>query len=388
MRIAYFDTIAGASGDMTLAAFISAGLPIDELRAEIAKLQLTGVELDARHIVRNGITAVRLDVVVSAKQTHHRHLKDIFGIIDGSLLSDRVKRDARKIFTEVAKAEAKVHNSTLEKIHFHEVGAIDSIVDIVGAAICFEKLGIEAVYSSPVKLGSGGFVRSEHGKLPLPAPATAEILRGYPVSLTALPYELTTPTGAAIIRSMSRGTLAMEQLSVESIGYGAGTMEIPEIPNLLRIFVGELHERHAADQLVVIEANIDNMNPEIYPYVIEKLLSAGANDAYLTPVIMKKGRPAIVLSVIVERGKTGAISELLFRQTTTIGVRVHEIERITLSRRESEVRTSFGMVRCKIVSLNGSERQIPEFEECKRIAEEKGLSLREVSETLNRELNV
>src|SRR5712671_6795300 len=202
MKIAYFDTIAGVSGDMTLAAFVSAGLPLDDLALEIAKLHLDGVELEGSHIQRNGIDAVKIDVIISAPQTHHRKLKDISEIIEGSALSPYVKETAKKIFTEVAKAEAKVHNSTVDKIHFHEVGAVDSIVDIVGAAICFEKFGIQAVYSSPVRLGSGGFAQTEHGKLPVPGPAALEILKGYPTVLTDIPFELTTPTGAAIIKAM------------------------------------------------------------------------------------------------------------------------------------------------------------------------------------------
>ncbi|HTK81014.1 MAG TPA: nickel pincer cofactor biosynthesis protein LarC [Bacteroidota bacterium] len=386
MKIAYFDTIAGVSGDMTLGAFVSAGLPLDELGREVGKLNLEGVELQASHISRSGITAVKLDVVITSTPTKHRHLKDVYEIIDASSLSDRVKTDARKIFMEVAKAEAKVHNSTIEKVHFHEVGALDSIVDIVGAAICFEKFGIEAVYSSPVKLGHGGYIEAEHGKLPLPGPATTEILRQYPTLLTDIPFELTTPTGAAIIKSMSQGLLSMEQLKIHSIGYGAGTREIPQVPNLLRIMIGEMPQALAADELVMIETNIDDMNPEIYPYVIEKLIAAGANDAYLVPVIMKKGRPGILLSALTARSKMDEALRVIFGQTSTIGVRIIPTERKKLQREQREVQTKFGPVKVKAIIFEGSERLVPEFEECKRLAEAHKLPLMEVYKMVEKQL--
>lgn len=387
MKIAYFDTIAGISGDMTLAAFISAGLPIDELRQEITKLNLQGIELEAVHIHRNGITAVKLDVVISAPQTHHRHLKDIVAMIDASELSDRVKKDATNIIHEVARAEAKVHNSTIEKIHFHEVGALDSIVDIVGAAICFEKFGIERVYSSPVKLGSGGFVDTEHGRLPLPGPAVSEILKGYPTVLTDIPFELTTPTGAAIIKSMSKGILSSEQLIVTAIGYGAGTREVPQIPNLLRVMIAELPQSCDTDKMVMVETNIDDMNPELYSFVMERLFGAGAIDVYLTPIIMKKGRPGVVLSAMVNRDRLDEIAKIFFSETTTIGIRVQPIVRLKLQRSQREINTPLGSVNLKAVIRDGKEQLLPEFEECKRIAIEKNLPLVEVYRILEKFIN-
>ena len=387
MRVAYFDTVGGVSGDMTLAAFVSAGLKIDDLIEEIGKLNLRGVELEASHLQRTGITAVKLDVIVSAPQEHHRNLAEIVSIINQSSLSDRVKEDARKIFMEVAKAEAKIHDTTIEKIHFHEVGALDSIVDIVGAAICFEKFGIQSVYSSPVKLGSGGFVDSAHGKLPLPGPAAMEILKDYPTVLTDVPYELTTPTGAAIIKTMSLGTLAWDRFRVETIGYGAGTREIPQIPNLLRIMIGELAPSYEEEELVVVETNIDDMNPEIYPFVIEQLLSHGAKDAYLVPVIMKKGRPGILLSALVNRSGLDEVLGVIFSQTTTLGVRIQPIERRKLQRSQRVVRTPLGEVKVKVIALNGKERLVPEHEECKRLAIEKKIPLLEVYRILEKELS-
>jgi hypothetical protein len=387
MRIAYLDTIAGISGDMTLGAFISAGVSLDELIAELDKLRLSGFEVTAKHIQRNGITAVKVDVVISEAPKYHRHLDDVYAIIEQSDLGSAVKDRAKRIFHAVAVAEAKVHNSTIEKVHFHEVGAIDSLVDIVGTSICIEQMGIERVFSSPVKVGNGGTVTTQHGVMPIPTPATSEILKGYPVVLTDLPFELTTPTGAAIIKALSHGTLTFEQLTVTAIGYGAGTRELPGIPNLLRVVVGELEPRLDRDEVVVIETNIDDMNPEILPYVIEKLIAAGANDAFLTPILMKKGRPAHLLSVLVERSQMEAIFSVIFRETSTLGVRIQHVERRKLTRTQKTVQTSLGTVSVKMVTVDGKEKLIPEFEECKRLAVEKDLPLKAVYSILDRELS-
>lgn len=386
MRIAYFDTIAGISGDMTLGACVAAGVPFDFLSAELKKLNLAGFELQASHIEQSGISATKIDVIVSEQLRYHRHLKDINRLIDDCSLSSAIKDRAKKIFFEVAVAEAKVHNSTVEKIHFHEVGAIDSLVDVVGASICLEFLGVEAIYSSPVRLGSGGFVNTQHGKMPIPTPATIEILRDYPTVLTDIPFELTTPTGAAIIKALSSGTLSLERLKIRSIGYGAGTMELQQVPNLLRLMVGDLEPAYNSDEIVAIETNIDDMNPEIYPYVIEQLLSAGAHDAYLVPIIMKKGRPGILLSTLVERSKMDEILHILFRQTTTLGVRIQPVERKKLPRSKKEVQTSLGLVTVKSIVRDGKEVLVPEFEECRRLASAKNLPLIEVYRILEREL--
>ncbi len=332
MKIAYFDTIAGISGDMTLGALVNAGVSFDELNKELQSLAIGGFELQARHIERNGMTATKVDVVVSEQPHYHRHMKDIEELIDKSSLSKNVKERSKKIFREVAIAESKVHSTAIEKVHFHEVGAIDSLVDIIGVSICLEKLGIQAVYSSPIKVGNGGMVKSQHGTLPVPTPATMEILKDYPILLTDVPFELTTPTGAAIIKALSQGVLNMEKIRISAIGYGAAEREIGQLPNLLRVFIGSLDPNYIDDEIVSIETNIDNMNPEIYPYIIEKLLSAGANDAYLVPILMKKGRPGIILSALVERAKIDSILEIIYRETTTIGVRIQSVERKKLLR--------------------------------------------------------
>jgi len=384
--IAYLDTIGGISGDMTLGAFVSAGMPFDTLANELAKLGLEGFELQASHIERSGIVATKIDVVVSQQPHYHRHLKDINELIDRSSLSQSVKERAKKIFLEVARAEAVIHGSTIEKIHFHEVGAIDSLVDIVGASICIGFFNIDDVYSSPVKVGSGGFVKSAHGKLPVPTPATMEILKDYPVVLTDIQHELTTPTGAAIVKALSKGTLPTTKLKATAIGYGAGTKEFEAIPNLLRVMIGKIDQEYETDTVIVVEANIDDMNPEIYPYVIERLMEAGAYDAFVLPVLMKKGRPGMILSAITERGKLDAVNTVIFKETTTLGVRTIPSERFKLPRSSREVKTSLGPVKVKVVVNEGIERIVPEFEECKRIAREKNMALKDVYKILEKEI--
>ncbi len=385
MNIAYFDTIGGISGDMTLGAFVSAGVRLEDLSAIIPMLGLRGVELSASHVVRSGITAVKVDVVISVQDDRHRHLRDILEMIAASALPGRVKERAEKIFAEVGRAEAKVHNVPLEKVHFHEVGAIDSIVDIVGASYCCELMGIDRAYSSPVKLGSGGFIESAHGKLPLPGPAALEILRGYPVQLTDIPHELTTPTGAAIVRALSSGTLATGEMIVERIGYGAGTREMVEAPNLLRVMIGKLADRRGEDDVVVIETNIDDMNPELFPPLLEELIGHGALDAYLTQVVMKKGRPGIMVTVLVQRDRMDEALGILLGRTTTIGVRTHGVHRVKVEREVVEVETALGRVKAKSIVREGKGELIPEFEECLRISQEKGVALMEVYGVLRAE---
>lgn len=388
MKIAYFDTIAGISGDMTLGAFISAGVSFDELQAQVQLLNLKGVELHASHIQKNGIAAVKVEVGVENYEHRKRHLQDVYQILDNSSLSQRVKEDARQIFMEIAKAEAKIHNTSIEKVHFHEVGAVDSIVDIVGVAVCLEIMGIEKIFSSPVKLGSGGVIETEHGKLPLPTPATVEILKDYPIVLTDISYELTTPTGAAIIKAKSSGVLSHEKIKVQSVGYGAGSHQITQVPNLFRVIIGELTDEYAEDELVIVETNIDDMNPEIYPYVVEQLLSVGAHDAYLAPIIMKKGRPGILLSSLVPRTKVDDILHVYFSQTSTLGVRISPVVRRKVQRTYRTVDTTLGRVVMKVILFDGKERSVPEYEECKKIAMEKNLPLMEVYNVLMREGNL
>jgi|WetSurMetagenome_2_1015567.scaffolds.fasta_scaffold44212_2 pyridinium-3,5-bisthiocarboxylic acid mononucleotide nickel chelatase len=385
MKIAYLDTIAGIAGDMTMAAFVAAGLPVDELAAELRKISLEGFELQARHVLRHGVAAVHIDVVITREPHYHRHLKDILSIIEKSRFSEQVCTRAASVFQVIAAAEARVHGTTVEKVHFHEVGALDSIVDIVGVAVCLEKFDVEAVYTSPVRLGSSALVTTQHGRMPVPTPATLEILCGYPTVLTSIPHELTTPTGAGIVRALSSGVLEEEVLTPRAVGYGAGTKELEDVPNLLRVVVGELQQPSGREEMMVVETNIDDMNPQVYPYVLEKLLASGAVDAYLTPVIMKKGRPGIVLSVLTGRPQLDAIVGILTLHTSTIGVRIHPVGRRTLPRRAVEVHTSYGPVRAKAVIRDGREMLAPEFEECRRIADERNVPLLEIMRSLERE---
>jgi uncharacterized protein (TIGR00299 family) protein len=386
MRIAFFDTIAGIAGDMTLAAFVSAGFPLDELNAEIQKLGIAGVELSARHLRRSAIDAVHIDVVVPVEPNAHRHLSGILSMIERSGLSAAVQERAHAIFRQIAAAEAKIHGTDVEKVHFHEVGAVDSIVDIVGTAICIEHFGIERVYSTPVRLGCGGVIRTQHGVMPVPAPATLEILRDYPVVFTSIEEELTTPTGAAIIKALSSGVLQDEAITAETVGYGAGLKEFRELPNLLRLVIGHLGSEQEQEEIHTVEANIDDMNPQLYPAVIEQLLERGAHDAYLIPIIMKKGRPGILLSAMVPASRLNDVTEVFYRETSTIGLRIQVVGRRKLPRRQMEITTSFGRVAAKAVLRDGKETVTAEFEECKRIARETGMPLLEVMRILEHEL--
>jgi uncharacterized protein (TIGR00299 family) protein len=386
VNIVYFDTIGGIAGDMTLAGFISAGYPLEELSGELRKLNLDGFELTAEHVRRSSIDAVHVEVVVSHQPHYHRHLADILAILDKSTLNGSVRERAARIFTTLAEAEARVHNTTVERVHFHEVGAIDSLVDIVGTAICLEHFNVQRVYSSPVRLGSGATIQTQHGTMPVPAPATAELLKDYPVQLTAIPAELTTPTGAAIIKALSSGLLQQEVLRMQAIGYGAGSREIEGVPNFLRVVIGTLHDSEEHDESVVIETNIDDMNPQIHPYVIEQMLAAGAHDAYLVPIIMKKGRPGILLSVLTTPARLQDVVHVIFRETTSIGLRIHHVGRRKLPRQEVTVKTSFGPVRAKAVERDGVITLSAEYEECRRIAGERHLPLANVMRRLNEEL--
>lgn len=398
MITALFDIFTGISGDMAIGALLDAGADFNYLKQEIGKLNLTGFGLKLSQVKRSQINAVKFDVEINEPPAHHTHLKDIFELVDNSSLSGYVKSSSRKIFEIIGQAEAKIHNVLLEKIHFHEVGAIDSIVDIVGVCVCLENLGIEEIYTTPVKLGKG-LINTQHGVMPNPAPATLEILKDYPVEFTNIDFELTTPTGAAIVKAMSKGVFDSGQLgevNIKKIGFGSGTFDIKESPNLLRVILCENVQLKDTEKLVQIETNIDDMNPQIYPYVTEKLFEAGALDVYYHDIIMKKGRPGILLSVLIgESHLTGAM-DIIYSETTTLGVRIKHIGRHKLDRRIKEVDTSFGKVKVKIVGKNSipevrsqtSEvRMVPEFEECKRLAKTTGKPLNHIYNQLMRELN-
>lgn len=308
-------------------------------------------------------------------------------LIDASTLDARVKDTAKAIFLTIAKAEAKIHDTALEHVHFHEVGAIDSIVDIVGIAICLDKWGIDRVFSRPVRTGSGGFIETQHGTMPIPTPATLEILKGYPIELTDVPFELTTPTGAAVIAALSAGVLTgAQQLSVEAVGYGAGGRDIPGMPNLLRIVIGTLPDEYDEEPLIVLDTNIDDMSPEIYPYLIERLLEEGAHDAYVTPVLMKKGRPGHLVTVTCAASALDRVTAALFAETTTSGLRYREVQRRKLSRDVQMAETRHGSVAVKVITRDGRTTRVPEHEECRRIARERGIPLVDVYAQLEADL--
>jgi uncharacterized protein (TIGR00299 family) protein len=395
MKTALFDIFTGIAGDMTIAALIDAGASFDHLKKEINKLPLSGFSLELTKKMRNQINARKFDVIVHHKPHYHTHLRDIIAMIDSSSFSDFVKVNAKRIFQTIGEAEAKIHDTAVEKIHFHEVGAIDSIVDIVGVCICIENLGIEKIYTTPVRLGKG-MIKTQHGVMPNPAPATLEILKDYPIEFTDVNFELTTPTGAAIVKTLSSGLYRNEELSggkikITSVGFGSGTFDIPELPNLFRVMICDIDEQAASDRekLILIETNIDDMNPQIYPFVMDKLFEIGANDVYYQHIIMKKGRPGVMLSVLIEESLLDKALEIIYSETTTIGVRIKKIERHKLEREIREVDTSFGRVKVKAVKNGDSHvKYIPEFEDCKKIAQATGEALNTIYKQIVWELNV
>lgn len=385
MTLAYFDCFSGISGDMTLGALVNAGVSIDVLRSELAKLNLPGYELRAEEVKRSGIAATRVLVLLEHKEQPERRLADIRNIINTSSLAPSIKQKSIKTFERLAEAEAVVHGTEPENVHFHEVGAVDAIVDIVGSVIGLELLGITEIHCSVINLGSGT-IKTAHGILPVPAPATAELLKGMPACGSTVPHELTTPTGAVIISTLSSSSGPMPQMNIKRAAYGAGGKDIPGQPNVLRILIGEPADRYDEDSSIIIETNIDDMNPQVYDYLIEKLMSRGAHDVYLTPIIMKKGRPGILLSVLTDESQFDAILDAVFRETTSIGVRIREVRRKKLDREIREVETIYGKVRIK-VSRRGPEifSATPEYDDCRKIAEEKKVPLKQVMEEAKNE---
>jgi uncharacterized protein (TIGR00299 family) protein len=380
MTTAYFDCFSGISGDMTLGALVDAGVAIEVLRAELEKLNLPGYEITALKVMRSGISATKVHVCLDEKEQPSRHLADIKKLIETSALSSSIKQKSMQIFERLARAEAVVHGTTPDKVHFHEVGAIDAIVDIVGSVIGLELLGIMNIIGSPVNLGSGT-IKTAHGTLPVPAPATAELLKGIPSYGSSIPFELTTPTGAVLLGTLASSFGPMPQMRINRTAHGAGGREIPDRPNVLRLIIGEPVAAYEEDTSIVIETNIDDMNPQVYDYLIEKLMKQGAQDVYLTPIIMKKGRPAVLLSVLADKAKTEVVLDTIFRETTSIGVRIREVVRKKLTREIKEVDTLYGKIRVKI-SKRGDEilTATPEYEDCRKIAEEKKIPLKQVIE--------
>ena len=386
MKLVYFDCFSGISGDMVLGALVDAGVELGALEAELRKLRFTGWKISAERVKRKAIAATKVHVEAGASH-HHRHLSDILKMIDEAGLAPRATERARNIFQRLGEAEAKVHNIPVEKVHFHEVGAVDSIIDIVGAAIGFDLLGIEGFACSPMDVG-GGRVQTEHGVLPVPAPATAELLCGAPTFSSGVQKELVTPTGAAIATTLATSYGKIPAMELKAVGYGAGSADLAEQANVLRILIGESAEKRTGAYgdatVAVIEANVDDMNPQIYGYFAEQALAAGALDVFSSPVQMKKNRPGQLITLLCEPANRDRLIDLIFRETTTIGVRTHEAFRRTLERQSVPVATPLGTVRMKIARLNGTVlNAAPEYEDCQRIAAEKGLPLKQVLATVN-----
>jgi len=376
MKLVYFDCFAGVSGDMILGALLDTGLPVERLRAELDKLNLSGFSLEPEKCVKNGITGTKVTVRTD-EQKSHRHLRHVREIIETSALSRSVKTTSLKVFQALAEAEGRVHDTSPEKIHFHEVGALDAIVDVVGAVTGLELLGVDQVWASPVHVGTG-FVDCQHGRIPVPAPATVELLKEVPVYSTGLQAELITPTGAAILKTIAAGFGPMPSMCLEKVGYGAGSCDLP-IPNHLRLIVGTSDGTYELDQIDLIEANIDDMTPAQFEYVIDKLMAAGALDTTLTPLVMKKSRPAVCLGVMARPEGTQRMLDIVFGETSTLGVRVQRVERRKLPRETRSLKTKFGEIRVKVAWLDGKVRDItPEYDDCRRLAEEHGVPLREM----------
>jgi uncharacterized protein (TIGR00299 family) protein len=386
MKILYFDCFAGASGDMILGALIAAGIEPEALKQQLSLLGVQGYSIDFEPVDRSGISATYARVK-TAHEHGQRHLSDILKIIYDSRLSDSVKERAAKIFSRLAEAEARVHNTPVERIHFHEVGALDAIIDVVGAAIGFELLGIERFVSSALHVGSGT-VNMEHGRFPVPPPAVAELLKGVPFYSTDIVGELVTPTGAAIITTVCPEYGPLPQMKLEQAGYGAGTREYERFPNALRVMIGEDQSSAAEtvdERLWMIETNMDDISPQILGHVMERAFDLGALDCYFTSVQMKKNRPGVLLSILCRAEDRSSLGDLLFFETTTLGIRSFEVERRALQREFVAVETQYGPIDVKVAKLNGHVvKAMPEYEQCREAARRANVPLRLVEEAARR----
>jgi len=372
MRICYFDAFSGISGDMSVGALIDAGADANALVDTLRSLD-TGATYEVERTRRRGIAATKFRVRPPGAE-RHRHLSHILGLIDSACLPERAARNAKAIFKRLGEAEAAIHGVAVEKVHFHEVGAADSIADIVGACVALELLGVEEVYCSPINVG-GGTVATEHGRLPVPAPATARLLEGKPVYSSGPQKELTTPTGAAIVATLARQFGPLPPMRLTGAGYGAGDADFPEQANVLRVLLGEATTAEEAVSVAILEANIDDSTPEVLGYAMERLLEAGALDVSLSPLVMKKNRPGTLLRVIARPEDREALAELILRETSTFGLRLFAAERRLAARRFVEVPTSAGTVRVK-VSDRG--QFAPEYEDCRKLALATGVPLQRI----------
>jgi uncharacterized protein (TIGR00299 family) protein len=393
MKILYYDCFSGISGDMNLGAMLDLGVDQNRLVTELSKLPVEPYEIRITRDQRKGIHGTRVDIVMTPQDAQsdmplvqHRTFRDISRLIEKSALSEKVRTISFNIFTKIAEAESKIHGQRVDDVHFHEIGAVDSIVDIVGAAVCLDYLNVDRVLSSPVQVG-GGFVTCSHGILPVPAPATVEILKGIPIRSGLVPFETTTPTGAAILAATVDAFMERVEFTPCKIGYGIGGRDT-DVPNVLRLFLGNMPEETVFDDVetqtaVLVECNIDDMNPEMYDIIMELLFERGAYDVFLTPIIMKKSRPAVKISILCDSGERKAVEEVLWLHSSTFGLRSHKISKTMLKRNMSEVTTKYGDVSVKNAYFRGRKiKSKPEYEDCKRLAKEKGVSVKEIYDSL------
>lgn len=382
MRILYYDCFAGISGDMNLGAMIDLGVDVDYLKNELAKLNIKGFHLEIEKAQRRGISGTLATIIVENQDNEkHRHLRHVEEIVNKSSIADDVKKTALDIFTRIAVAEAKVHDIDIQKVHFHEVGALDSIADIVGAAICLHYLKVDKVLAAPIQLG-GGTVKCAHGVMPVPAPATALIVENIPVKTGLVQHEATTPTGAAILAATVNEFTESFNLPISKTAYGIGQRDVSEVPNILRLYLSESDDStkgYDSENAIILECNIDDMNPEHFEFLLDKLFEAGASDAWLTPIIMKKSRPATTVTVLCEATKVEKLKSLLFKHSTTLGIRENSISKHKLKRKAKTVKTKYGEVRIKESYYNGAVLSFkPEYEDCKALAIKHNITIADV----------
>lgn len=391
MRIAYFDCFSGIAGDMVLGAMLDAGLSLDVLSRELGKLNLKGYELKKRKVMRGGITGTKFDIILKASSGSHSHrsVGQILKLIDESSLSPRVKTVSKEIFGHIGAAEAGIHGIADKKnVQLHELGDIDSIIDIVGSAIAFEKMDIEAVYSSSINFGRS-VVNTKHGILPVPSPASLELLKGVPSRITDIDAELVTPTGAGILKTLSKGFGDMPQMKIDRIGYGAGSKEFTEMPNMLRVMIGDKKSAFKEDSIFIIETNIDDMNPQNFEYLFDKLFAEGALDVYTESIQMKKTRPAFKLTVLTDLSKIEKLCSIIFSETTSIGLRYYEAKRFKLQREIIKVNTRYGGIKVKLSRGPDSIFTVsPEYDDCARIARSKRVPLKRVYDEAKKAVEV
>lgn len=386
MTAAYFDCFSGISGDMCLGALIDAGVKISDLKKELLKLGLNGYSLSAAKTMRSGISCTKADVLIKKNHpTHGTKWKEIKKTITSSALDDRIKNKGLSVFKLLFEAEGKVHGKAFDSVHLHELGGIDCLIDIFGTIIGLEMLGVRKIFCSDINMGSGS-VRTEHGLLPVPAPATVELMRGYTVYSSATPFELTTPTGAALLKGLKAENSPLPCFKLKTVGCGAGNKDFQDKPNVLRLIIGETKNTAFDETITVIETNIDDMNPQIYGHISEKLFAAGALDVFMEHLIMKKGRPAIKLTTLAKIGQAEELADIIFNETTTIGIRFYSAERRTLDREIKSINTSYGKVRIKVSKLKGKVINVsPEYDDAKHIADQKGMPLKKLLESLRTE---